>query len=176
MGTELSSKSPGLAAKMSSPHYMDFSPTQSLPSSSKPSGSSNTPSSAAIRHAMLPPGSAMKEDTPPMSARRKVSSRPSSRSGSTSRGSGHRASPDMSSCAGSKLGRLFGTNMSLNTMNSVTSPSADNSFENSQDGDASYEKEQPPAKRRPSSLPLGEGRPFVRPGLRTAMINGVFAK
>ncbi|PWN20039.1 hypothetical protein BCV69DRAFT_271307 [Microstroma glucosiphilum] len=176
MGTELSSKSPGLAAKMSSPHYMDFSPTNPLASSSKPSGGSNTPSSAAMRHAMLPPGSAMKEDTPPMSARRRVSSRPSSRNGSTSRGSGHRASPDLSNCAGSKLGRLFGTNMSLNTMNTQASPgSTDNSFENSQDGDASYEKEQPPAKRRPSSLPLGEGRPFVRPGLRTAMINGVFA-
>lgn len=167
MGTQLNGRSPGLAAKLSSPHYMDISPAvkRTVPAPSSIEGrllqresdgyplEQGTPSHAFFTDHMLPPGSAMKEDTPVGHTRTR----------SARRGSSRQNSPDMGG-TGATLGRLFGTNMSLN----APEGNPDDSFEASLDPDASFEKEQPPAKRRPASLPLGEPRPPIRPGLRSA--------
>ena len=71
MGTILNSRTPGLAAKMSSPFSMDMSPTSihitptalgnGTPSKGKPPGSNLVTSHSEEQ---LPPGSAMKEDPP----------------------------------------------------------------------------------------------------------------
>lgn len=163
MGTELNGKSPGLAAKLSSPHYMDISPLPRTTSSP-----------------MLPPGSAMKEDTPIAGpSRRRLSSRPtsrpSSRPGSSSsnsrRSSSRSASPadleptkKATQQQGGSLGRLFGTCLSVN----AADMRQDESFESGIDADNSFEALAPASKRRPTSLPMGQGKVPIRPSLRSA--------
>ncbi|CAO1636546.1 unnamed protein product [Sympodiomycopsis kandeliae] len=211
MGTELNGKSPGLAAKMSSPlglprsspHYMDISPAPM-----RPLHQADTTTPAAFRQSesllSLPPGSAMKEDTPaelfdprssysssssssssppsaapsprmrnrplPGSSRSK-SSRPPSRG--SSRPSSRKPSPELTSIpsgtstlGSGPLGRLFGTDLPLNAIQPLYDG---NTSVMDGEGDISIDKE-PPAKRRPASLPLGEGRAFARPSLKTAGI------
>lgn len=176
MGTDLNSKSPRLAAKMSSPHYMDISPAPKSFISVQPTPVAST-SARRSTSPLLPPGSAMKEDTPP--ERRKMSSRPSSRQ--SSRPNSRRGTPELGASAssspsslggggGNKLGRLFGTSISTNIRRD-SSPL--NYQDNSFDVDASFEREQPPAKKRPASLPLGEGKALVRPPLKSAGLLGI---
>lgn len=140
MGTVLNSRSPGLAAKMNSSDYMDMS-------SPPPKQHQATPS--RDKEDRLPPGSAMKEDTPVQST---YFSRRS-------------ASETANSAAGNSLGRLFGTELSLsNRHHSFQAGMAGNESFGSQ---ASPDKE-PPPKRRPSSLPLTQVPLPARPSLRAA--------
>lgn len=122
----------------------------------------------------------MKEDTPVVpAARRRVSSRPSSRpssrAGSSSRSSrsvSRSASPadveptkkgQQSSQQGGSLGRLFGTCLSVNAARD-----GDDSFGSGIEADNSFEALAPASKRRPTSLPMGQGKVPVRPSLRSA--------
>lgn len=139
MGTVLNSRSPGLAAKMNSSDYMDMS-------SPPPKQHQVTPSKD--KDEQLPPGSAMKEDTP-------VQSNYFSR----------KSASETINIAGNSLGRLFGTELSLNNRHhSFQSGMAGNESFGSQ---ASPDKE-PPPKRRPSSLPLTQVPIPPRPSLRAA--------
>jgi M-phase inducer tyrosine phosphatase len=148
MGTVLNSKSPNLAVKMSAVDYMDIS--------SPPSQSFHTTPSRASRgirqeNGYLPPGSAMKEDTPVRMNSSSVS---------------RRSASEKSDLANGSLGRLFGTELSQNARRLSHQPTSclgDESF----DSQASPDKE-PPPKRRPSSLPLEQGSFPTRPSLRPA--------
>lgn len=147
MGTVLNSRSPGLAAKMSSIDYMDMS-------SPPPQLHNTTPSRASRGLAVdddydenLPPGSAMKEDTP---IRTNTSRRSASETTAITNGS---------------LGRLFGTELSANARRSLhqtVSHLGEESF-----GSQSSPDKEPPLKKRPSSLPLSEAAPHIRPSLRS---------
>lgn len=123
----------------------------------------------------------MKEDTPESSALRanssqtvsransRVSSRAASRASSLA--SSYSNSPEDATqhaphgVPGGSLGRLFGTCLSVNT-DGQQRTGADSSFGTIMDPDNSFEM--PAPKRRPSSLPMGEGRVPVRPSLRSA--------
>ncbi|CAO1621863.1 unnamed protein product [Parajaminaea phylloscopi] len=196
MGTELNGKSPGLAAKLSSPHYMDISPAPAkTPLDAVSAGTSayrpahtsmRTPVGVfqppSVPSSCLPPGSAMKEDTPSVSGRRTSRISSSSRQGSrassrgnsraSSRASSRSNSPDDASAAaphgvpGGSLGRLFGTCLSVNSVGPQRDSEEASASGNTLDPDNSFEM--PAPKRRPSSLPMGEGRPPPRPSLRNA--------
>lgn len=178
MGTVLNSKTPGLAAKMSSPQPMDISP---LPARYAAQISSATPSKTQSRAAnfdsspliashsdeQLPPGSAMKEDTPEAKqmyrASRSMDRRTASEDGAAMMG------------AGGSLARLFGTELSQNEgrTQAERKTSVDCVFGNVEKvqtaGDSEVSEspdKEPPAKRRPSSLPLAQAH--SRPSLRNA--------
>lgn len=145
MGTALNDKSPGLAAKLSSPHYMDISPppsgthtpalieTPGRAANSRSGSAVVRPGGSAVR---LAPGSDMETDTPLLDrvARRHFVD-----------------SPVAPGSAGGSLGRLFGTELSLNAESPSSSPD-----------------KEPPSKRRPSSLPLGQSEAHARPSMRSA--------
>jgi M-phase inducer tyrosine phosphatase len=142
MGTVLNSRSPGLASKMSPVDYMDMS----SPPSQK---AINTPSKAsrglADEDDDLPPGSAMKEDTPVRM---------------TSLAS------ESSTMTGGSLGRLFGTELSQNTRILSLQTTSGHLGEETFELQISPDKE-PPQKKRPSSLPLSHAAAPVRPSLRS---------
>lgn len=152
MGTILNSRTPGLAAKMSSPFSMDMSPTSihitptalgnGTPSKGKPPGSNLVTSHSEEQ---LPPGSAMKEDPP-------------------------EAQQTHSTVSGGSLGRLFGTELSLNGPSRKSSVDCvfGQACSMNDDGLLESPEKEPPAKRRPSSLPISQATSHIRPSLRAA--------
>jgi M-phase inducer tyrosine phosphatase len=140
MGTVLNSKSPGLAAKMNSLDYMDMSSPPSRQNNATP------PKACNDENDYLPPGSAMKEDTPVQRV-------------NTSR----RSTSETTNTTGNSLGRLFGTELSINSRHhSFQSGVANKSFACQPSPD-----KEPPLKRRPSSLPLQEIPASARSSLRS---------
>ncbi|KAN0066283.1 m-phase inducer phosphatase [Thecaphora frezii] len=122
MGTFLNTRSPGLAAKLSSPMDMDISP--SIKGAKSPS-SSTSGMIRSLGDARRKSHTVVNGPSPLSQAPRK----PAERS----------ASP-----ATASLGRLFGTELSLNQMKITVQ----------EDGLLSSPDKEPPPKRRPSSLPL----------------------
>ena len=146
MGTVLNSRSPNLAAKMSSIDYMDIS-------SPPPQQLINTPSRASrglVEDDDLPPGSAMKEDTPVQYT-------------SNSR----RTASETSALAAGSLGRLFGTELSQNARRQSCQATSSNGMGDGSFGSLASPDKEPPLKKRPSSLPLSQAAVPARPSLRS---------
>ncbi|UZJ56686.1 hypothetical protein CBS101457_006006 [Exobasidium rhododendri] len=148
MGTVLDSRSPSLAKKMSSVDYMDISSPPSQHNNTTPSRVSR--GLAQVDH-NLPPGSAMKEDTPVRMNTSSIS---------------RRCASERSDVANGSLGRLFGTELSQNSRR-MSYQTSSGMGEDSFDSQASPDKE-PPLKRRPSSLPLTSANNPGRPSVRSA--------
>lgn len=148
MGTILNSVSPHLAAKMNTSDYMDMSSPP--PSARKKAAATPSKSQFSDKDEGLPPGSAMKEDTPVkynQPIRRTVT--------------------EATASSGASLGRLFGTELSLNTRHQSFQANRISKLDDDSFSSQNSPDKEPPSKRRPSSLPLVAGPICNRPVLRS---------
>ncbi|CEH12870.1 hypothetical protein CBOM_00829 [Ceraceosorus bombacis] len=160
MGTELHSRSPNLGMKLTSPHRMEVDTSTEVPDlphkrkaiirSARQQGSDLNDHRNIREETVRNPRS--RRSSPASSASKPNSPAPLAAQRTSPAGLQAPAAPGS---AGGSLGRMFGMELRLN---SVEDESALNS---------SPDKE-PPTKRRPSSLPLGGGDHHTRPSMRSA--------